>query len=52
MGLLKIVKHAYDQMTDQCNRKTKAITALIVNLAFVLLHIYKGKNKISEVIES
>ena len=51
MGLLEVVKYAYQQITDLCNGKIKAITAPIVNFAFVLLYSFKGTNRIGKVVE-
>ena len=44
-----VVKYAYHQVTDLCNRKPKIITAPIVNFAFVFLHLFEGTHRISEI---
>ena len=43
------MKYAYHQITDFCNRITKAITVPFSNFAFVL-HLFKGTNRIREMI--
>ena len=44
-GLATSREYAYHQITDLCNHKTKAITVPILNLAFILLHLFEGTNK-------
>ena len=48
----QVVKYTYHQITDFYNPKTKAITASIDNVAFVLLQFLEGTDKICEMIES
>ena len=51
-GLQQVVKYPYLQITDFCNRKTKAITTPIPNFVFILLHLFERTNRICEIIKS
>ena len=48
-GLHQIIKYAYHQITNLCNRKTEAITAPIPKFVFVLLHIFEGTNIVCDI---
>ena len=52
MGLHQVVKYAYHKINDWGNRKTKAITVRIPNFSIVLLHLFEGTNRNSDIIES
>ena len=50
--LSRRILYTYHHITDSCFRKTKAVMAPIRNYVFVFLHIFKGGNRICEMIES
>ena len=49
--LHKVMKYVYHQINDLRNHKTEVITALILNFAIVLLHLFEGTNRICEMME-
>ena len=51
-GLHQVVKYAFHQITGLCNRKTKAITALISNFVFALIHLFEETHRICIMIDS
>ena len=48
----QVVKYAYQQITDLCYRETKAITAPIPKILFILVHLFKGTERICEMMET
>ena len=47
-----VVKCAYHQITDLCYRKTNAITVPIPNILVIRVHIFKGTDRVGELIET
>ena len=47
-----MVKCAYHQITDLCYRKTNAVTAPIANILVILVHLFKGLDRVCEMIET
>ena len=47
-GFHKVGNYAHHQITDSFFRGTKAITAPIPNFAFLLLHLFKGTDKMCD----
>ena len=47
-----VVKCAYHQITDLCCRKTNAVTAPIANILVILVHLFKGIDKVCKMIET
>ena len=46
-----VIKCAHHQITDLCYRKTNTVTAPIANVLFILVHLFKGIDRVCELIE-
>ena len=45
-------KYTYHQITDLCYRKTNAITSPIANFLVILVYLFKGTDRVCEMIET
>ena len=45
------MKCAYHQITDLCYHKTNAITVPIANILVILVHLFKGTDRICELMK-